>query len=92
MVLPAVAMLLGLLGAAVCHGVAMVKAQEAASAVARIAIVDTDSNASDVALAIVGADARIDILRDGEWIRVTVADRGPWGLEARATAVTRVQD
>ncbi|MCJ7827244.1 MAG: TadE family protein [Demequinaceae bacterium] len=92
MVLPAIALLLGLLGVTAQHGVALVRAQDAASVAARIAIVDTEAEAREAALAIAGDDATIGIVRDGVWVRVTVSDPGPWGLVARATAVTRAQD
>ena len=92
MVLPAIALLLGLLGIATQYGVALVRAQDAASAAARVAIVDSDAEAREAGQAVAGSDASVDVVRDGEWIRVTVWDTGPWGLVAQATAVTHAQD
>lgn len=91
-VLPAIALVLGFLGMAAQYGVAAIRAQEAASAAARIAIADTDDRAREAAWRIVGGDARIGIVRDDDWIRVSVVDPGPMGLEASATAVVRAQD
>ncbi len=92
MVLPAMALLLGFIGVATQYGVAMVRAQDAASASARVAITDSNGMAREAALTIGGDGASVDIVRDGEWIRVTVEDAGPWGLVVRASAVTRAQD
>jgi len=92
MVLPAVAILLGILGLAAQYGIASVRAQHAASTAARIAIVDTDARALEVAQRIVGEDAAVEIVHDGVWIRVSVVDPGPWGLDASAMAVARDQD
>lgn len=92
MVLPAMALLLGFIGVATQYGVAMVRAQDAASASARVAITDSNGMAREAALTIVGDGASVDIVRDGEWIRVTVEDTGPWDLVVRASAVTRAQD
>ncbi len=92
MVLPAVALLLGLLGLTARYGIESVRAQDAASTAVRVAIADTDARALEAARRIVGDDARVDIVHDGDWIRVSVVDPGPWGLEASATAVARAQD
>lgn len=92
MVLPAIALLIGCLGVTAQYGVASVRAQEAASTAARVAIADTDTRAREAAWRLAGNDARVEIVHDGDWIRVSVVDPGPWGLEASATAVTRAQD
>ena len=89
--LPAIALLLGALGAAAQYGVALIRAQDAASAAARVAITDTDARAREAAVRIAGDDAEVGIVRDGEWVRVTVVEPGPWGLDARAEAVTHDQ-
>lgn len=91
MVLPAIALLLGLIGVATQAGVACVRAQEAASVGARVAITDSDAEARDAALTVAGSGATAVVVRDGQWIRVTVTVQGPWDLDARATAVTRDQ-
>jgi Flp pilus assembly protein TadG len=91
MVLPAIALLLGVIGVAAQAGVAAVRAQEAASVGARVAITNSDENARDAAVSIAGPDSTATVVRDGPWIRVTVSVPGPWGLDARANAVTRDQ-
>ena len=91
MVLPAIALLLGLIGVATQYSIALVKAQDAASAAARVAITDSDGVAREVALAIAGEGASVDIVRDGEWIRVAIEDDCPWDLVVRASAVTHAQ-
>lgn len=92
MVLPAVALLLGVIGVATQYGVTFVKAQEAASAAARVAITDSNGSADKAAQAIAGEGASVSIVRGGEWIRVVVEDSGPWDLVVRASAVTHAQD
>lgn len=92
MVLPAIAVLLAVIGVAAQTGIATVRAQDAASTAARVAITDTDAVAQAAAWRVAGTDATVGIVRDGRWIRVTVSEPAPWGLVARGTAVARAQD
>ena len=89
--LPAVALLLGAVGVAAQVGVALVRAQEAASIAARVAVAEGDEQARDAAREVAGPTATVRLWHDDGWIRVEVADTGPWGLIARATAVSRDQ-
>jgi len=92
MVLPGIAVLLASLGVAAQLGIAAIRAQDAASMAARIAITDGDAEARAAAWRVAGTDADVRIAHDGAWIRVTVEDSAPWGLVARGSAVARAQD
>lgn len=91
MTLPAIALLLGLIGVAAQAGVASVRAQEAASVGARVALTNSDGDARDAAETVAGPGATATVARDGGWIRITVSVPGPWELDVQATAVTRDQ-
>jgi Flp pilus assembly protein TadG len=92
MVLPAVAVLLGVIGVATQVGLAAIRAQDAASTAARMAVTDSEGEARAVAREIAGDDAVVTITRDGSWIEVTVTEPAPWGLSGRGSAVARAQD
>lgn len=86
------AIVFGLVGIAAQCGAWAIRAQEAASAAARVAIADSDDAARDVAFIISGSGATVTINRAGGWITVNVSEATPWGFSISGVAVTRDQD
>ncbi len=90
-VLPAVALVLGLIVGSATWGVGAVRVQHAANEAARAALVDSAPAAREVGRQIAGPDATVTVVRDGEWWVVTVDAPAPWGPRLHGDAVARAQ-
>ena len=93
--LPAVLLLLALLLAGAAAGATQLRLEEAALAGARaLARGESPAAAEAIVSRLAGASATAAIAADGEWVRVTVADRVagpfgstvPWTLTAQASS------
>lgn len=93
--LPAVVLLLAALLTGVAAGMTQLRVEEAARAAAREVMRGGTSDAAAAAQRIAGADARVTVSADGQWMRVEVQsavaapllDRLPLILTASASAL-----